>query len=246
MSVHAAVLGIAFFTQVFQGQPVAAPNAETLFLHEGPIHALAFSPGGKLLAAVGERTDKTGEVILWEVATGKRLARLQGHPSAVKKVAFASAGTILATTCNDHLMIWDVATGKLLSKTPGVHFLGPQGVGRLRDGSCQGWDLGQKNPARTWTVPGGIANRPTLSADGEQLAVLVAGDGGWRVVVLNVATLTERLSFSLGETGEVESLAFSPDKQLLAVGTGGDLRLWGLSSGKLRGVLAATHGEAEV
>jgi hypothetical protein len=65
-------------------------------------------------------------------------------------------------------------------------------------------------------------------------------------VVLKVATLTERLSFSLGATGEVESLAFSPDKQHLAVGTAGELRLYGLSSGKLRGVLAAAHGEADV
>jgi WD40 repeat protein len=108
------------------------------------------------------------------------------------------------------------------------------------------WDVGQKNLARTWTIPGGSARRPTLSADGEQLAVLMAADGGGKVVVLHMATLTERLSFSLGDTGDVESLALSPDKQLLAVGTGRDLRLWGLANGKERGVLAAAHGEAEV
>src|SRR5262249_35810541 len=98
----------------------------------------------------------------------------------------------------------------------------------------------------TWRIPGGRAFRPTLSADGEQLALLVPGDGSWKVVVLNVATLTERIAFSLGESGEVESLAFSPDRQLLAVGTGHDLRLWELSGGKRRGELAAPQGEAEV
>jgi WD40 repeat protein len=246
MSIQPVTLGLALFCLALQIQSVAAQNAEMLFRHEGPVRGLAFSPGGKLLAAVGERTDKTGEVILWEVATGKRLMRLQGHPSVVEKVAFLSAGKILATSCNDRLLLWDVETGKILSRRPGVHVLGEKGVGRIVDDSCQVWDLAKKKPARTCDIPGARAQRVTLSADGEQLAVLVAGGVLWRVVVLNVVTLTERISFSLVDTGEVESLAFSPDKQLLAVGSGNALRLWDLSSGKLRGELAATNGAAEV
>ena len=245
MSLHSTILGIAVLTFALSA-PVAEAQGEMLLSHEGPINGLAFSPCGTVLAAVGQRTDRTGEVILWDVATGKRLARLQGHPSAVKHVAFVGAGKVLATTCVEQLILWDVATGRLLSKSSGVDLLSEQVVGRFRGGSLRVQDLQRKKPARTWKIPGTILGRFTLSPDNAQLAVLLGGGAWWRAVVLNLNTMTERVSFDLTETGEVESLAFSPDNRFLAVGSGNGLRLWDLSSGKLRGVLAEKHDGADV
>jgi WD40 repeat protein len=245
MSVHSAILGIAVLTLAVSG-PAAEAQGEMLLPHEGPINGLAFSPCGTVLAAVGQRTDKSGEVILWDVATGKRLARLQGHPSTVKHVTFIGTGKFLATTCVERLLFWEVATGKLLSKSKGVDFLGEQVTGQFRDGSCLVQDLERKKPARTWKLPGEILGRFTLSPDNTQLVVLVGGGIYWRAVVLNLSTMTERVAFDLTETGEVESLAFSPDNRFLAVGSGDGLRLWDLPSGKLRGVLAEKRDGADV
>src|SRR5262245_58958901 len=120
MSLSRSVHGIDLFTLALGARPASAQKAETVFKHEGPVHALAFSPGGKFLAAGGERADKAGEVILWETATGKRLARLSGYRSAVSRVAFTSGGKVLAASSKDHLILWEVPAGKLLSKHPGV------------------------------------------------------------------------------------------------------------------------------
>jgi len=65
-------------------------------------------------------------------------------------------------------------------------------------------------------------------------------------VVLDVATMTERLKFRLHDFSVPHSLAISPDNQILAIGTGSDASLWDLQTGKLRCVLAmAGEGEGE-
>jgi WD40 repeat protein len=228
-------LTFALVVSLLTAQPVLA-QADEIVLHQGFVPALAVSSDGKL-ATAGWSKDPKAEIILWEMATGKRLARMEGHPSEVKQVAFASSGKLLATTCKDYLMIWEVPTGKLLSKTAGAAFLGKHGVGRIHDAGIDLADLDPKKPARTWRNASPI-KRHVLSADGEQLAVITGADGR-KVVILNLATMEERISFTnAGRGTDVECLAFSPDKHLLAIGEWNDLRLWNLSTGKLHGVLA--------
>lgn len=72
------------------------------------IYGVAFSPDGQKLYSVG------GGGIIWDVPSGKRLARLEGHQSAVFSVAVSSDGRTIATGSMDKTVrLWDSETGEL-------------------------------------------------------------------------------------------------------------------------------------
>src|SRR5262249_5908562 len=79
--------------------------------HADLIHAVAFSPDGRLLASCGyDRLIK-----LWDAASGKLLHELKDHSDAVYGVAFSPDGQLLASAAADRAVkVWDVATGARL------------------------------------------------------------------------------------------------------------------------------------
>ena len=77
----------------------------------GPVHAVAFSPDGALLAATGAK----GETRIWKTADGNRVAQIPSPGAALFAVAFSSDGTRLATAGADGQMrIYDAKTGKMM------------------------------------------------------------------------------------------------------------------------------------
>jgi RNA polymerase sigma factor (sigma-70 family) len=88
---------------------------------------LAFAPDGKTLAG---RLMQGGEVMLWEVPSGKVIGRLnhqkEGDPPGEEQVphvawvAYAPSGRALYTADNRHrqVSVWDTATGKLARTIP--------------------------------------------------------------------------------------------------------------------------------
>jgi WD40 repeat protein len=77
--------------------------------HTYPVRAVAFSPDGKLLASGGGGADpkakqSRAELKLWDVATGKEKASLQGHTAMVDAVAFSPDGKTLASGSADNTM----------------------------------------------------------------------------------------------------------------------------------------------
>jgi hypothetical protein len=90
-------------------QPVPAnPRSFTLKGQVQRVTCVAVSPDGGTQALGGDGT----EAELWDVATGKRRARLPGHPGPVHSLAYAPDGKTLAVGSKQNVVLWDVATGK--------------------------------------------------------------------------------------------------------------------------------------
>ena len=68
------------------------------------------SPDGRRMAG-----NFGGKVILWDVATRKRLAVADPGKGEVRGLAFSPDGKLLAGACGDRIRFWDAMTGRLLT-----------------------------------------------------------------------------------------------------------------------------------
>jgi WD40 repeat protein len=92
-------------------QPIGSP----LKAHVKEVFSLAFSPDGMVLASgscgAGGKFCAKGEIILWNVRTGKVLGSLAGHDEEVNSLAFSPDGKVLASGSPDgKIILWQVDT----------------------------------------------------------------------------------------------------------------------------------------
>jgi RNA polymerase sigma factor (sigma-70 family) len=213
------------------------PRMERVQLSHGhQVGSVAFSPDGKILATGG----RNSTFRLWEMATGKELRQIQGHPGTGLFVAFSLDGKLLATaaSCGDNpLCVWETATGKELRRFQGhlhgVVFVafGPDSqtlVSVSNDHTVRIWEVASGRELRQFGIKD--ASCVALSPDGQTLAL--AESKGNQVHLWDVGTGKERQPCQ-GNAANITALTFSPDSRLLASGSRDKtIRLWEIASGQ--------------
>ena len=202
----------------------------TLVGHTDTVNALAFTADGTRLAS-GSR-DRS--IRIWDVRTGTLLLNFTEHtnsgrkldhgdgttsPSAawVNNLVFSSDGTTLASaSAFGTIWLWDLKTGQLL-KTLTTHEAGADELFSIYDKI-------------------GLA----FSADNTRL---VSGGMDGQVIVSEVGTNPNPLTFAGHHAWRVEALAFSPDGKYLASGSmDKSIRIWNTETGIECAVLGGHFG----
>ena len=225
---------------------------------------VAFSPDGRTIAAP---TD--GTICLWDAVTHVQEGSLSSKLRDASYVAFSPDGRTIAGGGGERVYLWDVATGKRKYTVGGVQLAyvrsiafspdgrtlasghdSPLATNSVSDGTIYLWNMERSELNRKTSEGVNLPTSLAFSPDGRTLAVGhfdgAPGLGTWGWVTLRDA---ETLEFKhllgvrpngLGNFGGVESVAFSPDGSMLAVGRSADtygggetgtVRLWNTATG---------------
>jgi hypothetical protein len=220
-----------------KGQPTFTER-KSFRAHEGGVLAVAFQPGGQLLATGG----RDGKAKLWDAATGDFRAEFVGHSERVLTVAFSPDGRLLATGSMDRTVkLWDVDGRKELATLPGeeggsVTSLAFAPRDRRLAAGTEVWE-GHAAQVRLWDC--GVPARPTVVAfhehGGRHLSALAFAPDGKTVAtacqdsigrVWGVSPWQQRDTLTFHQPDHFGSVAFAPNGQVLATGAGPSAKLW--------------------
>ncbi len=207
--------------------------------HSGSVNAVAFSPDGKRAVSGDHRA-----IRVWDLETGKQLARTDEHDDRVMAVAFSPDGKTIATASEDRTVrLWDAATLAVRKVLRG-HKWDVRGVAFTHDGKRL-VSASRDETLRVWDVASGKemkairAGQPlvavALSPDCRHVVVGTLGSDA--LIRLNLHNEKEIVSLS-GHTGRVMAVCYTQDgKRAVSASQDGTLRIWDMSTLKMVRIL---------
>jgi len=223
--------------------------------HKFRVDRVELSPDSKILAA-GCSDYRGGEVMLWDIATGKEIASLPGYKNSYYSLAFGVDSKRLASGSQASVQVWDLNTHKEIASFKGLSQVSV--VALSRDGTMVATVAGEHT--KLWEVVSGKElasfrhHVPFYEGRGEafsrDLATLAAANYQ-EIDLWDTATGKEKATLS-EHRGEVGCLVWSADdKTLIGSSTRyegkevkwkGDVKLWDVASGKERATLPGPFG----
>ncbi len=225
-------------------ESLAQPLRGTLATQSGLVTAVAYSPGGKTLAA----GYSGGAIRLWDIAS-HRLISTASWGGAALALAFTGGGKTLEVAGPAAIGVWDLTNHATIAAQPlagvtggGSVAFSPDGTTLATggdDGSVRLWDVATQQEIGT---PMSSDLKPVeavaFSPDGTTVA---AGSSDGTVQLWNVATQQEAGTTMVTGSAAVSALAFSPDGKFLATGgDDGSVRLWDVATQSQVGATIAT------
>ncbi len=183
-------------------------------------------------------SDMGGQVIYWDVATGKEIRRFRADSSNISAMALSPDGKRLAIGTWGKIRLLDARTGAAV-KTWEVNNDAVAQIAFTPDGKTVGlryqgksielWDLAHGKKLHTLEGHTGNVFTFTFAPDGKTLA-----SGSWKdpnVRIWDVATGKQVRAFAVAS--DVLGVAFAPDGKTLATcGNGSRIRFWDPATGK--------------
>jgi len=191
------------------------------------VSSVAFSNDGSLLAAGGSGYPPV--VHIWDTSDWTEIQALADHTQTVRSVAFSPDDNMLASGTEDgQIVIWDVSDWSVSRKINASNFgarsvtFSPSGtllaVG-FYEGMVKIWNTSNWDQIQTIILGGGGSDASVrFSPKGEFLAAGVTGTTDSTVSLLDTSNWEVTLQYSTIDS--VNSVAFSPYGNLLAIGTG--------------------------
>ena len=204
------------------------------------VNAVAFSPDGAELAA----GTSDASVLVWNVADRSLLMTLP-HPQPVTSLSWDGPGRLAAGDADGTVSLWQVPPPVLLTGSPAYDAAySPDGkmLAVSSQDSLQLWGATSRTQLAAQSVPGTFVNAVEFAPRAHILAATY-GDGMfqmWSTAGGHLVPLGQPVRASAA--GMTETVAFSPDGQLVA--TGGDdgtLRLWSVRDPARPQLLATSH-----
>ena len=183
------------------------------------VNSLAITPDGQTLVSVG--SDKLME--LWNIQTGGRiLTRIPDKESEVNVLAFSRDGQILVTGSNNGtIRLWNRSTlirkQTLQGHTKAVNAIAISPDNQIlargsNDGTVKIWDLNETKEETVIKLSTDAVKDIVFSAD---RTIVIGGD---KITILDVST-TEKLKTFFCHSGQISSLAITPDGKTLVTGS---------------------------
>ncbi|GAB4227928.1 MAG: hypothetical protein Kow00121_56720 [Elainellaceae cyanobacterium] len=219
----------------YSGTPQEPPTESTRIVGN-VANAIAFTPGGQLVAA----GLADGTIRFWTTDRGEAVQTLSGHRYAVRAIAISNDGQRLASASADQtIKLWNLPTGELLrtlnlAESDGI----PQTLLISADGTrlatatdrnrLQLWDAESGQLLRTLVaaadLPPGLPI--AFSPDGQTLAT---ADRDQSIKLWNANTGARIITLQ-SHSERILHLAFSPDSQFLASSEENTAYLWNLQT----------------
>ncbi len=232
--------------------------------------SVAFSPDDQTLASgrcshlEANGTCTEGEVRLWDVETLELIDDpLIEHTNEVLSLAFSPDGELLASGSWDAtVIVWDMDTGEPIGPPLAGHTdyvsavaFSPDGQ-MLASGSWDNtivvWSMEDQQTEYSLSGHAGAVYSLALGADGR---TMISGGADHKVILWNLAANQSVGETLAGHVTWVNSIASSPDGQLIASGScsqwdeeteecaQGEIRLWDVDARRLVGDPLAAHAD---